>query len=168
MYLEVVLSRGKPDLIYVTVKVQNIGFLKSREYLQVYTDIFEVVNAAKRSPTNAIVKVIIEASLLTRDEIIASTYLSSLAGAAFVKTSTGYGGGGAKAEDVRLMYEVANKPNLGWDVSPLIKASGGIRTLGVVKTMVENGASRVGASGTQAIINEVTDTQSDRTASAGY
>lgn len=140
-------------------QVQNVGLIKSREYLQVYSDILSVVQAAARSPTKAIVKVIIETSMLTRNEIIASTYLSCLAGAAFVKTSTGFGGGGAKAEDVRLMYAIANTLNVGWTTAPLIKASGGIRSLAAIRTMVENGASRIGASGTQAILDEVVGVQ---------
>lgn len=150
--------------------VQNVGLLKSREFLAVYTDILSVVQAATLSPTRAIVKVIIETSLLTRDEIIASTYLSCLAGAAFVKTSTGYGGGGAKQDDVRLMHAIANQAGLGWSTSPapLIKASGGIRSLDTVAKMVAAGASRVGASGTKAILDEAAGSKPAEQAAGAY
>ncbi|KAN0063491.1 hypothetical protein ACQY0O_003938 [Thecaphora frezii] len=148
--------------------VQNIGLLKSGHYATVLSDIRAVVSAASSSPTKAIVKVIIETSLLTRDEIIASTYLSCLAGAAFVKTSTGYGGGGAKEEDVRLMHAIANTEGLGWTHKPLIKASGGIRSLDVVRNMVKNGAARVGASGTKAILEEATSGKKVEGAAGAY
>ncbi|EPQ29758.1 uncharacterized protein PFL1_02977 [Pseudozyma flocculosa PF-1] len=131
--------------------VQNIGLLKSGEYLAVLSDIQAVVGAAAPS---AIVKVIIETSLLTRDEIIASTYLTCLGGAAFVKTSTGYGGGGAKEDDVRLMHAIAHLDGAPWNGNVKVKASGGIRSLDVVQRMVQNGAERVGASGTKAILDE--------------
>lgn len=108
-------------------------------------DVKDVVEAASPKP----VKVIIETSLLSSpQEIAISSLIACLGGAKFVKTSTGYGGGGAKPEDVRLMYEVARKYNVE------VKASGGIRSLETVKTMIANGATRVGASGTAQIIAE--------------
>ncbi len=94
--------------------------------------------------------------MLTKPEIVAAVYIACLAGTDFVKTSTGYGGAGAQKEDVRLMYEVAKKEGLGWSGKEKeVKASGGIRSLETVKVMVENGATRVGASGTKAIVEQL-------------
>lgn len=93
-------------------------------------------------------RVILETCYLTREQIAASTLVSCLAGAAFVKTSTGYGGGGAKAEDIRLMAEVAHPRGV------KVKASGGIRSWETAALMISNGADRVGASGTRAIIEQ--------------
>ncbi|PWN53694.1 deoxyribose-phosphate aldolase [Violaceomyces palustris] len=138
-------------------KVQNIGLLKSGRYLEVYNDVLEVSKACGQ----ATLKVIIETSLLTAQEIIASSYLSCLAlqGDGFIKTSTGYGGGGAKADDIRVMYEVcqlvSKELSLPGGRATKVKASGGIRSLATVREMVQNGAQRVGASGTSKIISEV-------------
>lgn len=121
--------------------VINIGALKSRDYKTVYDDIVEVVNAAKPYP----VKVIIESSNLTNDEKIAACVLSKTAGAAFVKTSTGFGAGGATVEDVALMRRI-----VGDDM--LVKASGGIRTKEDAEAMVKAGANRIGASASVAIV----------------
>ncbi|PWN88197.1 deoxyribose-phosphate aldolase [Acaromyces ingoldii] len=142
--------------------VQNVGLLKSGDYDAVYNDIVGVVDAAKTGQA-APVKVILETCYLSRDEIAIATLLSCLAGAAFVKTSTGYGTGGAKAEDIRLMYEIASKRKV------QVKASGAVRTLETVKTMVANGATRVGASGTKAIVAEAQGTGDAKQASnSGY
>lgn len=138
--------------------VQNVGLLKSGDYDAVYQDILGVVEEAAKVP----VKVILETCYLSCDEIAVATLLSCLAGAAFVKTSTGYGTGGAKAEDIRLMYEIASKRNV------QVKASGAVRTLETVRTMVANGASRVGASGTKAIVAEAQGKGSAGQASSGY
>lgn len=87
--------------------------------------------------------------MLSREELIASSICAREAGAAFIKTSTGYGGGGANVQDVRLMYEIAHVKGV------KVKASGGIRTLQSVRDMVAAGASRVGASGTAKIVAEI-------------
>ncbi|MEK7790471.1 MAG: deoxyribose-phosphate aldolase, partial [Deltaproteobacteria bacterium] len=81
--------------------VLNIGALKDRNYRLVLADIAEVVRASKPYP----VKIIFETSMLERDEKIIACVLSQLAGAAFVKTSTGFGPGGATIEDVKLMRQ---------------------------------------------------------------
>lgn len=134
--------------------VNNIGLLRSRQYLSVYNDILAV--AAACHTHDAKLKVILETAMLTKQEIVAATYLACLAGADFVKTSTGYGGAGATKEDVRLMYEIATRTDLGWDGSKKqVKASGGIRSLETVQLMVKNGATRVGASGTKAIVQQI-------------
>ena len=84
-------------------------------------------------------KVIIETCLLTEDEKVRACELALAAGADFVKTSTGFSSGGATAEDIKLMRETVG-PDLG------VKASGGIRSYEDVKTMIDNGATRIGAS----------------------
>jgi deoxyribose-phosphate aldolase len=113
----------------------NIGLFKSKDFLNVEKDIREVVNTI--SPK--IVKVIIEACLLTdQEKVIASTIVIS-AGAQFVKTSTGFNKGGATVEDVALIRSVIG-PNFG------VKAAGGIRDFETAVKMVKAGASRIGAS----------------------
>ncbi|HET9754042.1 MAG TPA: deoxyribose-phosphate aldolase, partial [Myxococcales bacterium] len=121
--------------------VINIGQLKARNYAYVDRDIREVVQAARPRP----VKVILETGALTRDEKVIGCALAKAAGAAFVKTSTGFGPGGATAEDVALMRQV-----VGDDVG--VKASGGVRTAHDAQKMVEAGANRLGASASVAIV----------------
>ena len=121
--------------------VINIGQLKAKNYAYVECDIREVVQAARPRP----VKVILETGALTRDEKVIGCALAKAAGAAFVKTSTGFGTGGATAEDVALMRAV-----VGDDVG--VKASGGVRTTADAQRMVEAGANRLGASASVAIV----------------
>lgn len=134
--------------------VNNVGLLRSEHYLSVFNDIKAVADECHAN--GAKLKVILETAMLTKQQIVAASYLACLAGGDFVKTSTGYGGAGATKEDVRLMYEVATRTDLGWDGSKKeVKASGGIRSLETVHTMVKNGATRVGASGTKAIVEQI-------------
>jgi len=93
-----------------------------------------------------VVKVILETSMLSRDEKVIACALSKAAGASFVKTSTGFGGGGATAEDIALMRGVVG-PELG------VKASGGVRTAADADRMIAVGATRVGASSSVAIVS---------------
>jgi deoxyribose-phosphate aldolase len=123
--------------------VINVGALKSRDYELVEHDIASVATAVHAG--GAILKVIIEAALLTDDEKVAASQLAKVAGADFVKTSTGFGPGGATAEDVALMRRVVG-PKIG------VKASGGIRTRADVQKMVEAGATRIGASASVKIV----------------
>ncbi len=123
--------------------VINVGALKSRDYELVEHDIASVATAVHAG--GAILKVIIEAALLTDGEKVAASQLAKVAGADFVKTSTGFGPGGATAEDVALMRRVVG-PKIG------VKASGGIRTRADVQKMVEAGASRIGASASVKIV----------------
>lgn len=116
--------------------VLNVGALKSQDLDLVKRDVEAVVNAAKGK---AIVKVILETCLLSKEEIKVASQLSKDAGADFVKTSTGFSTGGATFEDVALMREVVG-PDLG------VKASGGVRSLEDVQKMIEAGATRIGAS----------------------
>lgn len=116
--------------------VINIGALKDGNDDYVEQDIKAVVDAAAGK---AIVKVIIETSLLTDEEKVRACERSAKAGADFVKTSTGFSTGGATAEDVALMRK-AVQGKLG------VKASGGVRGLEDMKKMIEAGATRIGAS----------------------
>ncbi len=122
--------------------VVNVGGLKSGNDQLVEEDIRAVVNAAKGRAT---VKVILEMALLSREEKIRGCEIAKRAGADYVKTSTGFGPGGATVEDVALMREVVG-PTMG------IKAAGGIRTFEDAKAMVEAGATRIGASASVAIV----------------
>jgi deoxyribose-phosphate aldolase len=121
--------------------VINIGALKSRDYKLVYEDIKAVVDAVKPRK----VKAIIETAQLNQEEKVAACTLAKTAGAAFVKTSTGFGGDGATVDDVALMRRV-----VGSDME--VKASGGIRTEEDARKMVEAGADRIGASASVAIV----------------
>lgn len=116
--------------------VINIGALKNKEYSIVEADIKAVVEAAK---DKALVKVIIETSLLTEEEKIKACQLSKEAGADYVKTSTGFGAAGASVSDVKLMKSVVGN-------TMKVKASGGIRDIETAKAMIEAGASRLGTS----------------------
>ena len=122
--------------------VIHIGHLIEGRDDLVLEDIRAVVEAAD----GALVKVILETSELTDDQIVRACLLSRDAGAGYVKTSTGFASGGATVHTVSLMAKTV--PDLG------VKASGGVRTLDQLIDMVEAGATRVGASGTLAILEE--------------
>ena len=117
--------------------VINVGFMKAGDTDAVYNDIKAVVDAAARF--GATVKVIIECCELTDEEKVSACRLAEKAGAAFVKTSTGFGSGGATAEDVALM-----RASVGPAVQ--VKAAGGIRDKETAEKMIAAGASRIGAS----------------------
>src|ERR1700678_109089 len=117
--------------------VQNIGALRGDDDRAVEEEIALVAAACHRH--GAIVKVIIETSLLSDDQKIASCRLAQLAGADFVKTSTGFSSSGATVHDVELMRRAVG-PEMG------VKASGGIRTLDDLLKMLAAGATRIGAS----------------------
>lgn len=119
--------------------VINIGALKQGNQELVLNDIAAVVKAAKEVNSAAIVKVIIETCYLNRAEKVVACQLAKQAGADFVKTSTGFGTGGATAEDIALMREVVG-PEIG------VKASGGIKNSDDVLAMIQAGANRIGAS----------------------
>lgn len=116
--------------------VINVGELKSNNDEVVKNDIKAVVNAAEG---NVLTKVIIETSLLTDDEKVRACKLAKQVGADFVKTSTGFSGGGASVHDIKLMRETVGS-EMG------VKASGGVRDLESTKAMIDAGATRIGAS----------------------
>jgi deoxyribose-phosphate aldolase len=123
--------------------VISISALKNKDYKKVYEDIFHVVKTAIPYP----VKVIIETCLLSQEEKIIACALAKAAGAAFVKTSTGFQSGGATVEDVALMRNIVGK-DMG------VKASGKIRTKEDAKKMVKAGADRLGTSASVTIIEK--------------
>jgi len=135
---EEAVSRGASEIDMVI----NVSSLKAKDYATVFEDIQHVVRATR----GCTVKVILETGLLTNSEKIAGCVLSKAAGARFVKTSTGFGKGGATIEDIRLMREI-----VGDDMG--VKASGGIRDAATAEKMIEAGATRIGASASVAIVS---------------
>jgi deoxyribose-phosphate aldolase len=126
--------------------VINIGRLKSGNHQVVFQDVTSVVAVARRS--GALVKAIIETALLTEEEKVAACVLAQAGGVDFVKTSTGFSTGGATVADIALMRRVVG-PNLG------IKASGGVRSLQLLQELVAAGATRIGASASVKIMEEL-------------
>lgn len=122
--------------------VLNVAALKDGKYDVVLEDI----KAVKAACGKALLKVILETCLLTKEEIVKACELSVEAGADFVKTSTGFSTGGATAEDIALMRKTVG-PDIG------VKASGGVRDSKGAIAMVEAGANRIGASATIAILS---------------
>jgi deoxyribose-phosphate aldolase len=117
--------------------VLNIGALKAGDLTLAARDINEVVKVGHQA--DSIVKVIIETALLNEEEKITACLLAKEAGADFVKTSTGFSGGGATVDDINLMRRVVG-PEMG------VKASGGVRDFEDAQSMVKAGATRIGAS----------------------
>jgi len=134
--------------------VLNIGALKSKDLATVGQDIQLVAQACHAR--EAICKVIIETAYLTDEEKISACSVAKASGGDFVKTSTGFGPGGASAKDVALMRSV-----VGDDVG--VKASGGIRDWKMLQEMVQSGATRIGASASVKILQEA---KSQKTASS--
>lgn len=124
--------------------VLQLGRLRSGLIDEVEADIAAVVGVAPSVP----VKVILETALLTPAEIVAGCLAAERAGAAFVKTSTGFAGRGASEDDIRLMRQT-----VGSDVE--VKASGGVRDLDTLLRFWDLGATRIGTSATAAILNEL-------------
>ena len=123
--------------------VINVGALRSGDHETVKLDIQQVVKIAHEA--GAIVKVILETALLDDNQKAVACTLVKIAGADFVKTSTGFGPSGATAQDVALMRRVVGS-EMG------VKASGGIRTLADLKNMTAAGATRIGASASVKIV----------------
>lgn len=131
------ISKGAAEIDMVI----QVGLLKDRDLRSVFLDIRKVVLACEGVP----VKVILETSLLSDEEKIIGCSLAKAAGAAFVKTSTGFSSGGATVEDVKLMRRTVGK-DMG------VKASGGVRSLADALRMVLAGANRLGTSSGVAIV----------------
>jgi deoxyribose-phosphate aldolase len=127
--------------------VLNIGMLKSGLYDQVEADIRSVVEVGRAA--GAVVKVILETCLLSLPEKLRAAEIVIGAGADYLKTSTGFSTGGATAADVALLRGIAGN-------CCGVKASGGIRTLSDARTMLEAGATRIGASASVRIVEELT------------
>lgn len=139
--------------------VINIGALKSGELRVVERDIEAVTTPCRNC--GVLSKVIIEAALLTDDEKVTACTLAKAAGADYVKTSTGFGPGGATAADVALMRRV-----VGAEMG--VKAAGGVRDLEGLKAMVAAGATRVGASAGVKIVQQARGEKTTSGVSAGY
>jgi deoxyribose-phosphate aldolase len=123
--------------------VINIGALKSGNDAMVYDDI----KAVREATRGKVLKVILETSLLSNEEKVRACAMSKKAGADFVKTSTGFGGGGATVEDIKLMRQTVG-PLMG------VKASGGIRDAKGAADMIAAGATRLGTSASVAIVTD--------------
>ncbi len=126
--------------------VINIGALKSGDHAAVQKEIKSLVEISHRD--GSILKVIIETALLTHDEKIKACELAVAAGADFVKTSTGFAGGGATVEDIILMRQTVG-------TRAKIKAAGGVRTAADFTAMLSAGADRIGCSASVAIVQEL-------------
>jgi deoxyribose-phosphate aldolase len=126
--------------------VMNNNFFKSRDYDRVLDDMKHVVNEARKQGIQ-IVKVIIETGLLTDEEKVKATQLVVESGADYVKTSTGFIAGGANIHDVRLLYETAAG-------RIKVKAAGGIRHADDALALISAGASRIGTSTGDRIMEE--------------
>jgi deoxyribose-phosphate aldolase len=135
-------ERAIADGAHEVDMVANIGALKSRDDDLVERDVRAVVDACR---SIVVSKVIIEAALLTDEEKVRACRIAKAAGADFVKTSTGFGPGGATAHDVRLM-----RATVGEEMG--VKAAGGIRDAETAQEMVEAGATRIGASASIKIV----------------
>ena len=139
--------------------VINIGALKSGDLRLVERDIEGVTTPCRDA--GALSKVIIEAALLTDDEKVTACTLAKAAGADYVKTSTGFGPGGATVADVALMRRV-----VGAEMG--VKAAGGVRDYESVKAMIAAGATRVGASAGVRIVREAGGVKPAVSAQSGY
>lgn len=128
--------------------VMNFGALRSGEPDIVRNDIMAVVGEAKQFSKGVVVKVILENCYLSEEQKIQGCALAAEAGADYVKTSTGFGTGGATVEDVRLMRKAVGQ-NLG------VKAAGGIRTLDQALGMLDAGANRIGTSASVSIVESL-------------
>lgn len=127
--------------------VMNLGLLKSGDYYGVQEDISEVVKAVRAHNSSGTVKVILEMALLDENEKVCACQLAKAANADFVKTSTGFGTGGATVEDVMLMRRLVG------DIMG-VKAAGGIRDARTAIEMIEAGANRIGSSSGITIIQD--------------
>jgi len=137
------LGAGEIDMVI------NVGYLMDGDYEYVKRDIAAVVQAAEAR----VVKVIMETALISENQLIDGCLLAVAANATFVKTCTGFGGGGATAKDVQLMKAVVGN-------SAYVKASGGIKTAEDARAMIISGADRIGTSSGVAI---VTGSNADKT-----
>lgn len=126
--------------------VINVGALKSGDSACVLTDVRGVADVTHEA--GALLKVILENVLLTREEKVLACQICLAAGADFVKTSTGFASGGATAEDVALMRSIVGQ-------RAGVKAAGGIRTADHFRTMVQAGADRIGASASVGILRQM-------------
>lgn len=138
---EQAIQEGADEIDYVI----HIGKLKDRDYAYIQKEMEEIVTACRQA--GVISKVIFENCFLTQEEKLALCGIANQVGPDFIKTSTGFGTGGATVEDVRLMRENA-------DERILVKAAGGIRTLADAAAMYQAGARRIGSTASVKIMEE--------------
>jgi len=138
---KVLLKQGADEIDMVA----NLSFIKSKSWGKLYSEISFIRNKCSKK----VLKVIVESSLLTKDEILNCCLVIKNAKADFIKTSTGFNGPGAKLQDVQFMQQVL----YGSDVK--IKASGGIRSLASATQFINLGAQRIGSSSGVQIINQL-------------
>ncbi|OJD25341.1 deoxyribose-phosphate aldolase [Blastomyces percursus] len=150
--------------------VINYPLLKEGKYTEVYADVLAVRKAANHSSEGVNnnagrkgLKVILETSQLSREQVVAGCVISCLVGADFVKTSTGFNGPGASVENVAMMRAVCEA--LGKGVK--VKASGGVRTPGDCVQMIKAGAERIGASAGVNIVDELKGKEGSATDGGG-
>jgi deoxyribose-phosphate aldolase len=148
-------SLGAPEVDMVI----NVGRLRDGEWEMVFNDIATVAEVVHGG--GALLKVILETCLLTDEEKIAGSLLTKLAGADFVKTSTGFNTGGATIHDIRLMRATVG-PDMG------VKAAGGIHSAADVRRMVAAGATRIGASAGVQIMQSLAGMEPDAIADGDY
>ena len=122
--------------------VQNFSMIKNKQYRYVFDEIYTI----KKACGEKCLKVILETSYLTFEEKIISSIISYLAGANFIKTSTGFSDKGATLEDIVLMKMIFYDRK--------VKASGGVKTLDFVKELIEHGVDRIGSSSSRQIVDE--------------
>jgi len=130
--------------------VGPVAALKEKDDARYLADVRAVCTAAAKASRPVAVKVILETALLTREEKVTGATLAKAAGAQFVKTSTGYGPGGATVEDVALLRRTVG-PAMG------VKAAGGIQTYEAALAMINAGANRIGASKSLVLLEGATD-----------
>ncbi|PWY82227.1 deoxyribose-phosphate aldolase [Aspergillus heteromorphus CBS 117.55] len=134
--------------------VLNYPLLQEGKYTEVYTDVLAVRDAA---PAPTVLKVILETSQLTPEQVVAGSVLACTAGADYIKTSTGFNGPGASVENVAIMRAVANLVGKGTKV----KASGGVRSREDCRRMLQVGAERIGSSSGVKIVGDGGDVGGD-------
>ncbi|DAA76808.1 TPA_exp: Deoxyribose-phosphate aldolase [Trichophyton benhamiae CBS 112371] len=158
------LEKGATELDMVI----NYPFLRSGRYSDAFQSVIMLRTSTKERRPVVKLKVILETSQLSRDDIIAGCVLSCAAGVNFVKTSTGFNGAGATVENVALMRAVVESCSNG---AVEIKASGGIRTADDCIKMIQAGATRIGASSGIKIVKEAlgdSNGEADATTASGY
>lgn len=138
---EQAILEGADEIDYVI----HIGKLKDKDYAYIQQEMQEIVDACRQASVTS--KVIFENCFLTKEEKVALCGIANQVGPDFIKTSTGFGSGGATVEDVRLMRENT-------DPSILVKAAGGIRTLADAAAMYQAGARRIGSTASVKIMEE--------------
>ncbi len=135
--------------------VMDIGSVKAGDYAAVTADVAAVKEAIV--PYGGVLKVILETGFYTSEELRQASVVAVKGGADFLKTSTGFGPGGASPEALAIMQEVAQKAMDAGSQRVQLKASGGIRNLATAQAMIKAGATRLGTSATLAILKEYQD-----------